>query len=139
MPRANKKLTDEQLKIVEALSAYRVPMEAIASKLGISKKTLERCVKRDKRTNDALLKGRAESTASLFKTAYSMANSGKMPVMTIFYLKTQHGWKDVQSVENLGPDGKPYKLNDEKSFEEKMEELAKLNMLLKIDEPKRDT
>ena len=37
-------------------------------------------------------------------TAFQMANSGKFPVMTIFWLKTRCGWKETKAHELGGGD-----------------------------------
>jgi len=36
-----------------------------------------------------------EATATVAQTAYNLAKSGKCPVMTMFWLKTQAGWRET--------------------------------------------
>ena len=39
------------------------------------------------------------------QTAYNMAKSGKFPTMTMFWLKTQAGWRETSRMEHAGAIG----------------------------------
>ena len=39
------------------------------------------------------------------QTAYQMAKSGKFPTMTMFWLKTQAGWRETSRLEHAGAVG----------------------------------
>ena len=39
------------------------------------------------------------------QTAYNLAKSGKCPVMTMFWLKTQAGWRETSRLEHAGAVG----------------------------------
>lgn len=41
-----------------------------------------------------LAEGRAHGKMTIMKTAFQMAESGKFPTMTIFFLKTKCGWRE---------------------------------------------
>lgn len=47
---------------------------------------------------DEIKAGRSISNASVANKAYDMAMSGKFPAMTMFWLKTQAGWRETQAV-----------------------------------------
>jgi DNA-binding XRE family transcriptional regulator len=48
----------------------------------------------------AIEKGRADAGNVVMKTCYTMAASGKHPVMTIFWLKTRCRWREAESFGN---------------------------------------
>jgi hypothetical protein len=103
MARTLVQFTEKQLTELEALSGAGVQMERIAAYFELkNKKTLERMQKRDKRVKVAIEKGRAIAEASVTKTAFDMATSGKHPVMTIFWLKTRAKWKEVNHHKHEG-------------------------------------
>lgn len=89
-------LTDTELRQVQVASGLGLTVEAIASILGISKKTLERRLKVTPGGADALLKGRSHAELQVTQTAFNLAVSGKCPTMTIFWLKTRARWKETE-------------------------------------------
>lgn len=93
--------TDESRRVVAVLSAQRIPMTVIAKAIGVSEKTVR------KHYEAELADGRAISDAGVISCAYRMAVSGRHPAMTMFWLKTQLGWREVTRVETVGADGKP--------------------------------
>lgn len=93
-------LTDKDYEQIETMSGLGLPMTQISLILGINKRTLDRRVHDDERLEECLERGRAKATLKLFKTAYEMATSGKLPAMTIFYLKTQHRWSE-ETTQNI--------------------------------------
>lgn len=108
-------LTPEQIHSLFECSKLRMPMRQIASVLGISKATLERLAAENDHDNEiyeAIEKGRAEASQNIRNTAYRMAISGLEPAMTIFWLKTQEGWRETTRFEHTGADGEPIKTMD---------------------------
>ena len=82
MPRPSFKPTAEQRKTVKSLAAIGLRQEQIATFIGIrSTKTLRKHLRKE------LSRGEAEATASVAAAAYQMAQSGKYPAMTEFWLK----------------------------------------------------
>lgn len=91
--------TDKDINQLEILSGMRMPMKYIAELLGCSKDTLDNRVRDDERFASAIARGRARGGFKVHDAAYKMAVSGKSPTMTIFWLKTQEGWKEPVHVE----------------------------------------
>src|SRR5690606_32489053 len=60
-----------------------------------------------------LQRGKAKAKLQVMQTAYKMATSGKQPVMTIFWLKTQAQWRergievDMNLAKNVNASNKP--------------------------------
>jgi DNA-binding XRE family transcriptional regulator len=92
----------EQRNLVAIASASGMKQEDIAKALGIDKKTLR------KHFREELDEGHAKVLASIKMTAYQMALSGNQPAMTMFILKTQCGWREVerQQVQIVDGEGK---------------------------------
>ena len=89
MPRPQLKPTAEDRKMVKTLAAFGVRHEEIARRIGIrSPKTLR------KHFREELDFGALDANLQVSGTAYKMATSGKFPVMTMFWLKSQAGWND---------------------------------------------
>lgn len=95
--------TDENKKIVRALSAVGITHEDIASKLGISADTLVLYYKED------LDFGRIDANASIGQTLFQQAKNGNTAA-AIFWLKTRARWKETHTHEISGPDGSPVKV-----------------------------
>lgn len=105
-------LTPEQVKQIETMAGLGLKVEQMASILGMSKKTFERRIKDTLGASDALEKGRAIAAHQVTKTAYELAKSGKVPAMTMFWLKCRERWRETQVVEHSGVDGKPIEHRD---------------------------
>ena len=69
--------------------------EQIAAVMLFSRSTLE------KYYQDQLDLGRAVALATVTETAFKMATSGDNTAMTIFWLKTQAGWREVPKDINI--------------------------------------
>lgn len=72
MPR-KKNLTAEQIKMIEAMCQYRMPMEQIANIVGVSKDTLEKWARRNKELRAAIKNGRSRGSSKAYMTAYNVA------------------------------------------------------------------
>ena len=94
MPRPRTPTNEEQRRLVRTLSAYGVPQEQIARRIGIrSAKTLRKYYREE------LDRGAVDANAAVAQTLYQMATSGKCPLATIFWLKTQAAWRERPRLE----------------------------------------
>ena len=95
--------TPEQLKTVEAMSAYGVPQEDISKVIGIDPTTLR------KYYADELLTAKHKANARVAEALFKKA-TGDGPQSTtaaIFWLKTRAQWKETSVHELGGTDGSP--------------------------------
>jgi hypothetical protein len=116
--RPKPKLTDEQIRQVETMAGLGLSTERMAAILDIAPRTFDRIIADNPEVSGAIEKGISTAHANVTKTAYSLAVSGKVPAMTMFWLKCRARWKEVHAVEVSGPDGKPVEVSD-KSAERK--------------------
>jgi len=93
--------TDEQRRMVRALSGYGVPHDDIALIVKCSPPTLRKCFRQE------LDVGSAEATAKVAQTLFQQATSGTNTAAMIFWLKARAGWREKQVVEVSGKDGAP--------------------------------
>lgn len=94
MPTGTKhEVTKESMETVQRLAKLGLNQELIAKYMGICKQTLSRHYK------DIMAIVRVDNMATVAQVAFEMASSGKMPAMTMFYLKTQAGWRETDKVE----------------------------------------
>lgn len=112
MARPKPELTEDQMRQLETMAGYGLTVDKMAAILGFSKKTLERIMADNPAVSDAIEKGRSTAESAITKTAYEMAKSGKVPAMTMFWLKCRARWREVHSVELSGPDGGPLRLEE---------------------------
>lgn len=96
------KPTDEERKLVEAMSGYGVPIKQIATFVrgGIDKDTLHARFKED------LIKGKAIANAKVGQTLHQKAVDGDTTA-AIWWSKTQMGWKEESRVEHAGDPNAP--------------------------------
>lgn len=141
------KFNDDQIKMIEHLSGIRLPMEHLATILGISKDTLEKMIKTDDKVRSAILGGRAKASSNVRKTCYQMAIgrraerdpiTGEMiPAQAPdfqalkWWTATQEGFKQADRLEITGADGKPIEMA-QMSSEERIAAIANLNKKLKF-------
>ena len=95
MARPRKKLTDEQVVELRALSAV-LSQEQIADYFGMSRKTFYEMLQRDNRVSTQYKKGRSQAIASIAGNLIKQAKAGNTSA-AIFYLKTQAGWKETDN------------------------------------------
>lgn len=108
--REKRLLTAEEIRQVETMAGYGMNVEQIAAILDMSKAVFERRMVDQPEVHEGILKGRAKASATVRKTAYQMAVSGKHAVMTIFWLKCRERWKEPREEEDDGTDAKPVPL-----------------------------
>ena len=101
MGRLKIELDEDDYSQVHALAREGLNVDQIASKLGMSKKTLERRLAEDSDAKDALERGRAHADGAVISAAFEMAKSGKCPSMTMFWLRARCGWREEVAVEPI--------------------------------------
>lgn len=109
MPNKSKQLTDKELAEVEVLAGLGMRFEDIALSKGMCLDTLK------KYADEQLQRGKAKAKAQVMQSAFKMATNGKTPAMTMFWLKTQCGWREVQQTESLA---KPIQMNKENTIQQ---------------------
>ena len=84
---------EQEKKFAQYMSMVGRPREEIADVLDCTPKTLS------KHLGDMLDTAKEKASAKVISTAYRMATSGKDRAMTMFWLKTQCGWRETQKVD----------------------------------------
>lgn len=105
MPRAPITLTEAQKAEVETLAAL-LSQEQIADYLGICRTTFRAICDRDPEVAERYKKGKARAIAHVAKGLLMKARDGDT-TSSIFYLKTQGGWRETERIEHSGPGGRP--------------------------------
>ena len=96
MPRPRFTPTEEQRRLVKSLSAFGIPQEQIARRIGIrSAKTLR------KHFREELDGGALETNTKVAQTLYKMATSEKHPMATMFWLRCRAGWRESRTLEPI--------------------------------------
>lgn len=102
MAKTEKKKTKPKIEInlqeVEALAANGLTQQQIADSLGISVSTIESRLRENEEFKDAIKRGKSKGIAMIANQLFKKAKSGDTTSM-IFFLKTQAGWKETQTVE----------------------------------------
>ena len=93
------KLTAAQRKELQRLASIGLSQEQCALVLDISHRTLKRRIADDDETMALYKKGRATGATKVGGKLFEMAVSGDHPACTMFYLKTQCGWRETDKVE----------------------------------------
>ena len=89
-------LTQAQKAEVETLAAV-LTAEQIADYFGIGRTTLFAMMNRDPEIAERYKRGKAKAIGAIAQSLISKARSGDTTSM-IFYLKTQAGWRETQSL-----------------------------------------
>ena len=96
-------LTEKQIDEVETLAAV-LSTGDIADYFGISRTTFYRLLQRNSDILERYKKGRTRVKSIIAGRLIQKATEGDT-ASQIFYLKTQCGWKETQSLEHSSPDG----------------------------------
>ena len=96
-------LTEKQIDEVETLAAV-LSTNDIADYFGIGRTTFYALMHRNPYITERYKKGRAKAKGAIAGSLIQKARSGELGAQ-IFYLKTQAGWKETQSLEHSSPDG----------------------------------
>ncbi len=110
MPRKRKVMTKEELSQVEALSSV-LSSEQIADYFGIGRTTFYEIMERQPDVSVRYKRGRAKAIGTVAKGLLQKAQNGDT-ASSIFYLKTQAGWKEKDEDElNKANETKPLNIN----------------------------
>ena len=101
MPRPIKELTPEQIAEVETLASV-LSKEQIADYFGMTEKTFRAIEQRQPEVFTAYRRGKARAIAEVGSALYQKALDGDIRAMQ-FYLKTQAGWSEKNSIELSTP------------------------------------
>ncbi len=82
------KPTEAQRTQVTSLSGYGLTAEQICAIIDVSRGTLFKYFQKELKEGDAKALGRVS------QTAFEMATSGRVPAMTMFYLKCRGKWTE---------------------------------------------
>jgi DNA-binding CsgD family transcriptional regulator len=105
MPRPPIELTPDQVREVETLAAL-LNQDQIADYFGIARNTFRAICGRDEEVLARYKRGKAKAIAHVANGLLQKARAGDT-VSSIFYLKTQAGWRETTQLEHSGPDGQP--------------------------------
>ena len=111
MPPKPIELTDIQRQEVETLAAL-LNQEQIADYLGIARNTFRAICDCDPEVAERYKRGKAEAIAHVAQGLLQKARGG-CTTSSIFYLKTQAGWREIERLEHSGPDGGPLEVRHE--------------------------
>ena len=101
--------TDEQRRIVDAMTGYGIPQQDIARVIGIHEESLRKHFRDELDTGAA--KANARVAQFLFEQATGQRGEGSVTA-AIFWLKTRARWKETAATEHSGPDGTPIEIVD---------------------------
>lgn len=90
--------TDKDRQEIKALIGMGLTVQQVAHVKGLSHDTLQR------HHRDDIDQGKPLALAKVVDTAFKLATNGKCPAMTMFWLKTQAGWREKNY--ELGNNGK---------------------------------
>jgi hypothetical protein len=93
--------TEEQRRLVRAMSGFGIPQEQIATHLEVDAKTLRKHFRQE------LDRGMVEANLKVAQSLFQMATAGKNVAAAIFWMKARANWREKQAVEVAGPDGQP--------------------------------
>jgi hypothetical protein len=96
-------LTTEQKAEVSTLAAI-LNAEQIADYFGVSRTTFFQILDRDEEVSVLYKKGRARAIGNAARNIITASNKGNVSA-SIFYLKTQGGWKETQQLDLTSSDG----------------------------------
>ncbi len=91
-------LDEDQVAQVEALGAV-LSLEQIADYFGIGRNTFTSITKRQPEVAERYKKGKARAISSVANGLLQRAQAGDT-ASTIFYLKTQAGWRETQQIDH---------------------------------------
>ena len=93
--------TEDDLKKVERLAGLGLSQKKIAHVFGMPYPTFEDRMKKYPELRMAYDIGVANATVKVAESAFEQAVSGKVPAMTMFWLKCKDNWKETQKHEHV--------------------------------------
>ena len=101
MPRPRTELTDDQIRELETLAAV-LNQKQIADYFGIPHRTFQAILERDESVSASYKRGKARAIASVAGGLLKQAREGNTSA-SMFYLKTQAGWRETDQQEKVDP------------------------------------
>ncbi len=98
-------LAEDQIREVETLAAL-LNQDQIADYFGIARNTFRAICERDPEVLERYKRGKAKAIAHVANGLLQKARNGDT-TSSIFYLKTQAGWRETAVLEHSGPEGGP--------------------------------
>lgn len=95
-------LSPAQTAEVETLAAV-LTAEQVADYFGIGRTTFFAMIQRDPEIAERYKRGKARAIGAIAQNLIAKARNGDTASM-IFYLKTQGGWRETQTIEHAVPD-----------------------------------
>ena len=105
MGRRPKELTPEQVAQIEGLASV-LSQDQISDYFGITRPTFAAMMERNPEFALLYKKGRAKAIGAVAQGLLQRARDGDT-ASSIFYLKTQAGWRETNVTEHTGKDGGP--------------------------------
>lgn len=87
-------LTDDIIKVCENAFAMGYNQETVADLLGVSYRTLKNYIAKDKRLKDVFKTGKLKTNLKVYNKLMQLIEDGNASA-TIFYCKTQLGWRET--------------------------------------------
>ena len=91
-------ITEKEVMTIQRMAGLGMSIEQIGHCMGIAKATFNKRLANDKKFLEHVEVGRTETIRKVSETAYELAVSGKVPTMTMFWLKCRAGWNDQPAV-----------------------------------------
>lgn len=111
MARPSIHLSDEQCREVETLAAL-LSQEQIADYFGIARNTFRAICARDPEVLERYKRGKAKAIAHVANGLLQKARNG-CTTSSIFYLKTQAGWRETERIEHAVASRRIEEMTDE--------------------------
>jgi hypothetical protein len=121
MARPQINLTDDQVGEVETLAAL-LNQDQIADYFGIARNTFRAICERDEEVLARYKRGKAKAIAHVANGLLQRARAGDT-VSSIFYLKTQGGWRETNELHHVAPQPEPQTNLSEMTDDELLEYL----------------
>lgn len=102
MGRPAKTIPKDQYVRVAKLAGYGMTNQQIASIFEMSHTTFEKLLKEDEELREMMRAGKEQINELVVDSAYQQAVSGKVPAMTMFWLKCRAGWKENNQLHLTG-------------------------------------
>lgn len=106
MARPQITLSAEQVREVETLAAL-LNQDQIADYLGVARNTFRAICERDPEVDERYKRGKAKAIAHVANGLLQRARAGDT-TSSIFYLKTQAGWRETSEMHHVAPQPKPH-------------------------------
>lgn len=97
-----KTIPKDQYVRVAKLAGYGMTNVQIASIYEMSHTTFEKLLKEDEELASAMKAGKEQLNEMVINSAFEQAVSGKVPAMTMFWLKCRAGWKENNQLNITG-------------------------------------